>query len=132
MQMVFNVVASNRDDHTKNFSFLMDEKGQWSFSPAYDLTFPFDPYQSFGIPHKISINNKVKGINREDLVVTAKKVGILNYNEIIDNIVDCVSTFSKRIKEYDLNQKTVQLVMADIEKNINRVKSSSDNSYEIY
>ena len=128
MQMVFNVVASNRDDHTKNFSFLMDEKGQWSLSPAYDLTFPFDPYQSFVIPHKISINGKVKDISRKDLVATAKKVGILHYNEIIDNVVDKVATFSSRIKEYDLNQKTVQLVAADIEKNIQRVKTDSDNN----
>ena len=36
---VFNVLAHNRDDHAKNFSFLMDEKGEWKFAPAYDLTF---------------------------------------------------------------------------------------------
>ena len=128
MQMVFNVVASNRDDHTKNFSFLMDEQGQWALSPAYDLTFPFDPYQSFAVPHKIAINGKVKGINREDLVVTAKKVGILRYNEIIDNVVAKVATFSNRIKEYDLNQKTIQLVVTDIMKNIKRVKPDSESS----
>ena len=40
---VFNVLAYNRDDHAKNFSFLMDEKGQWSLSPAYDLTFSSGP-----------------------------------------------------------------------------------------
>jgi serine/threonine-protein kinase HipA len=127
MQMVFNVVASNRDDHTKNFSFLMDENGQWSLSPAYDLTFPFDPYHSFVIPHQISINNKVKGINREDLVATAKKVGILRHNEMIDNVVDNLASFSSRIKQYGLNEKTIQLVVADIEKNISRVKPSSNN-----
>ncbi|MGB1032239.1 MAG: hypothetical protein ACPGWM_06480, partial [Flavobacteriales bacterium] len=91
--------------------------------PAYDLTFPFDPYQSFAVPHKISINNKVKSINREDLEITAKKVGILRYNEIIDNVVDHVSSFGSRIKEYDLNQKTIELITAEIEKNTNRVKS---------
>ncbi len=40
---VFNVLAYNRDDHAKNFSFLMDEKGQWRLSPAYDLTFSSGP-----------------------------------------------------------------------------------------
>lgn len=40
---VFNVLAHNRDDHAKNFSFLMDEKGQWNLSPAYDLTFSSGP-----------------------------------------------------------------------------------------
>lgn len=40
---VFNVLAHNRDDHAKNFSFLMDEQGQWKLSPAYDLTFSSGP-----------------------------------------------------------------------------------------
>lgn len=40
---VFNVLSHNRDDHAKNFSFLMDEKGIWKVSPAYDLTFSSGP-----------------------------------------------------------------------------------------
>ncbi len=40
---VFNVLSHNRDDHSKNFSFLMDDKGEWKFSPAYDLTFSSGP-----------------------------------------------------------------------------------------
>ncbi len=40
---VFNVLAHNRDDHAKNFSFLMDAEGQWRLSPAYDLTFSSGP-----------------------------------------------------------------------------------------
>jgi serine/threonine-protein kinase HipA len=39
----FNVLAHNRDDHSKNFAFLMDESGVWKISPAYDLTFSFGP-----------------------------------------------------------------------------------------
>ncbi len=122
MQMVFNVAASNRDDHTKNFSFLMDGNGKWSLSPAYDLTFPFDPYQSFAVPHQISINQKVKDITRDDLKSVAKKVGIINFNEIIDNVIEHVLTFPKRIKEYDLNKKTVELIMRDIQKNIDNMR----------
>ncbi len=41
---VFNVLAHNRDDHSKNFSYLMDRRGQWRLSPAYDLTFSFGPH----------------------------------------------------------------------------------------
>ena len=40
---VFNVLAHNRDDHGKNFSYLMDQAGEWTFSPAYDLTFSSGP-----------------------------------------------------------------------------------------
>jgi len=114
MQMVFNIAASNRDDHTKNFSFLMNQNGEWSLSPAYDLTFPFDPYQSFVIPHQISINNKNKDITREDVENVAKRVGIRNYNQIIEKVIEQVSTFPERIKEYNLNSRTIELIVKDL------------------
>lgn len=117
MLMTFNVLASNRDDHTKNFSFLMDQNGEWSLSPAYDLTFPFDPYQSFVVPHKIALNKKTKDITRKDLEAVATKAGIRNYNQIIENVIDHVTTFESRIKQYDLNPKTIQLILKDLEKN---------------
>ncbi|MDG1148367.1 MAG: type II toxin-antitoxin system HipA family toxin [Crocinitomicaceae bacterium] len=122
MQMVFNVVASNRDDHTKNFSFLMNQKGEWSLSPAYDLTFPFDPYLSFVIPHQISINGKNKGITREDVETVAQRAGIRNYNQIIEKVIKQVSTFSERIKAYNLNARTIELIVKDLQLNITRMK----------
>lgn len=123
-QMVFNVLASNRDDHTRNFSFLMDKQGKWSLSPAYDLTFPFDPYQSFFMPHKISINNKVKEINRNDLKAIADKVGIVYYKEIIERVIEQVLSFPDRIKNYDVQKRTVDLIMRDIQKNLNHLFAS--------
>ncbi len=41
--MVFNVVARNQDGHVKNIAFLMDKAGNWSLSPAYDVTYSFNP-----------------------------------------------------------------------------------------
>jgi serine/threonine-protein kinase HipA len=122
MQMVFNVAASNRDDHTKNFSFIMDKLGQWSLSPAYDLTYPFDPYQSFYTPHQISINGKTKDINRFDLEAVAKKVGVRNYNQLIDLVIDRLATFDVRINQYGLNNKTIQLLAKEIESNRKRIQ----------
>ena len=120
-QMTFNILASNRDDHTKNFSFLMNQTGEWSLAPAYDLTFPFDPYQRFIIPHKISINKKTNDINRKDIEAVAIKAGIMNYNQIIDHAIEVVSSFENRIKQYQLNDKTVQLILKDLEKNRNNL-----------
>lgn len=62
LQMIFNVASSNRDDHTKNFAFLMSEEGQWRLSPAYDLTYPRDPYENFVAAHQIHINGKTRDI----------------------------------------------------------------------
>jgi len=122
MQMVFNVASSNRDDHTKNFSFLMNEEGDWSLSPAYDLTFPRDPYESFNSAHQIHINGKTKDILREDIIKVAELAGVRNYNQIINNVIEHVSSFSKRIKEYPLASKTTNLIVKDITGNINRLK----------
>ena len=122
MQMVFNVAASNRDDHTKNFSFLMNEVGEWSLSPAYDLTFPRDPYGTFSSAHQIHINGKTKDLQRDDLVAVAKLVGVRNFNHIIDQVIEEVSTFSKRIKAYPLESNTTSLIAKDIEGNIGRLR----------
>ena len=121
-QMVFNVAASNRDDHTKNFSFLMDKLGQWQLSPAYDITFPFDPYQTFYTPHQISINTKNRDIERKDLETVAKTVGIRNSKQIIDRVVDSLQTFENRIKQYNLNSKTIKLIFNELEQNRKRLK----------
>lgn len=120
-QMVFNVLASNTDDHTKNFSFLMDKSGKWSLSPAYDLTFPFDPYQSFAIQHMISINKKVKQITRSDLVEVARKAGIRRYNEIIENVMDHVVSLKQKLAEFDVSKRTADLIFSVIEKNVGRI-----------
>ncbi len=123
MQMTFNIAASNRDDHTKNFSFLMDESGTWGLSPAYDLTFPRDPYESFNSAHQIHINKKTKNILRSDVIAVAKLAGVRNYNQIINNVIEQVTSFSQRIKDYPLASNTTKLIAKDIDANINRLKS---------
>lgn len=118
LQMTFNVLASNRDDHTKNFSFLMNREGQWSLSPAYDLTYPLDPYQSFDVPHKISINQKVNGIQKSDLQAVARKVGITRYNELIERVATSVQDFSGLAAQHNISTKTIRLIDKEIERNL--------------
>ena len=77
-RMVFNVMAVNNDDHSKNFSFLMDKKGRWSLSPAYDLTYANDPNSNFINNHQCLINGKSNNITKEDLLEVGKKAGLLN------------------------------------------------------
>src|SRR5690606_6370595 len=57
-RMLFNVMARNHDDHVKNFSFLMNEEGSWTISPAYDLTFSHKPGGTWPDVHQSSINGK--------------------------------------------------------------------------
>lgn len=87
-RMVFNVIARNQDDHTKNFSFLMDPQGRWQLSPAYDLTFACG--NRFTASHQMTINGKDRDITRDDFAVLGEKFSIPNYTDIIDNIQDAV------------------------------------------
>jgi len=54
-RMVFNVMARNQDDHTKNIAFLMDEKGVWALSPAYDVTYAHNPSGIWTHQHQMSL-----------------------------------------------------------------------------
>ncbi len=69
----FNVFAHNRDDHSKNFSFLYDDnKNEWHLSPAYDLTYS----SSFNGEHAITINGEGKNPSLDDILVVSKNIGL--------------------------------------------------------
>lgn len=73
---VFNICGKNHDDHVKNTSFLMNRKGEWSLSPAYDLTYSYKPGGKFTGTHHLSLNNKLDNFVLEDLITFAKKLDI--------------------------------------------------------
>ena len=75
-RMVFNVMASNFDDHSKNFSFLMDREGKWRLSPAYDLTYANDPNSNYINNHHCLLNGKFEGIALEDLYRVGAEAGL--------------------------------------------------------
>ena len=75
-RMVFNEYAKNYDDHTKNITFLMDKKGVWRLSPAYDITFSYSKNSTWVNAHQMLINGKADGITKEDFIKVAEKAGI--------------------------------------------------------
>lgn len=88
-RVVFNVVGRNQDDHTKNISFLMNKQGQWQLSPAYDLTYSYNPNGQWTNSHQMSINGKCDKITRSDLLTLAKFADITNQkaNSIINETI---------------------------------------------
>src|SRR3990172_4198489 len=57
-RMAFNIIARNQDDHVKNIAFLMDKAGNWSPSPAFDMTYSFNPSGAWTASHQMTINGK--------------------------------------------------------------------------
>ena len=71
-RMVFNLIARNQDDHVKNIAFLMDRDGQWSLSPAFDITWSFNPAGDWTASHQMSVNGKRDQFTRADLLAVGR------------------------------------------------------------
>ena len=93
-RMVFNVMARNCDDHTKNFLFIMDKTGQWNLSPAFDVCHSYRPGSSWVSQHSLSINGKRMDITRNDLLQVAKKMNIKKADTIIEQVHSAVSKWN--------------------------------------
>jgi serine/threonine-protein kinase HipA len=93
-RMVFNVMATNFDDHTKNFSFRLKQEGRWELSPAYDVCYSYDPNNVWVSRHSLSINGKHKEINQNDLMTIAKANNIKKGEKIIKEIKETVCNWT--------------------------------------
>ena len=75
-RMVFNIVGRNQDDHVKNIAFLMDKRGQWSLSPAFDLTYSYNPAGRWTGSHQMTLNGKRDDFTLEDFKACARNAGL--------------------------------------------------------
>jgi serine/threonine-protein kinase HipA len=76
LRMAFNVIARNQDDHVKNIAYLMDRSGDWRLSPAYDITWAFNPTGDWTSRHQMSVNGKRDDFVVEDIFACAKAGGV--------------------------------------------------------
>ena len=105
---VFNVMAHNRDDHAKNFSYLMNEEGQWKLSPAYDLTFSSGP--------RMEQSTTVMGEGKNPSIEHLKKLGEgaglseTQIAAIIEQTKAALAGWSDKAKEYGVSKANIDLV----------------------
>ncbi len=96
-RMVFNIVARNHDDHTKNFGFILNEKHRWELSPAFDIAYSYKPGSKWLDSHQMSLNGKRDDFTREDLLAPAGKFR-KEAEKIIDEVTEIVSQWPKYAK----------------------------------
>ncbi len=89
-RMVFNVLARNCDDHTKNFSFILRKGNNWQLAPAYDLCHAYRPDSYWVNQHTLSVNGKRSDFDREDLITIAKSMNIKKAKQIIEQINEVI------------------------------------------
>lgn len=119
-RMVFNCLAVNQDDHVKNISFLMDRSGKWALSPAYDITFSYNPENKWLCAHQMTINGKTRGIELADLLESGTQMGLkkARCKDIINEIGDIVSKFSMFAEQVGIKDKTVAYIQSVLDSNM--------------
>lgn len=84
LRMIFNILACNRDDHSRQHAFLQDSQGNWRLAPAFDLTFSHGP----GGEHELDIDGEARRPTRSHVLSLAKRHGVATQK--IDRMIDAV------------------------------------------
>jgi serine/threonine-protein kinase HipA len=106
----FNVLAHNRDDHVKNFSFLLNAKNEWVFAPAYDLVFSYGP----GGEQSMLVMGEGRNPGTAQLQALGKQHGIKNAPEILAKVKGAVANWPRHAEQAEVSRKSTQEIVGKI------------------
>jgi serine/threonine-protein kinase HipA len=115
-RMVFNVVAVNRDDHTKNFAFLRTRRGGWALAPAFDVIHTFRPDSEWTARHNLRVNGRTEEITLDDLYSVGDRQEVPGYKRIVREVIEVVDGWSEFASQSDMDASTVGAVASDIKR----------------
>jgi serine/threonine-protein kinase HipA len=104
-RMVFNMLARNCDDHTKNFAFRLQMDGKWKLAPAYDICHAYSPDHRWVSQHALSINGKRKDITKADLLALASSINVKKAETTIYQVSAAVSRWKYFADEVGVSGK---------------------------
>jgi serine/threonine-protein kinase HipA len=113
-RMVFNVMAVNRDDHTKNLSFLLREGGHWELAPAFDVTHAYRSDSQWTSRHLMAVNGKFDDITIEDLHAIGERNDVPAYRRTVREVQAAVSEWPRHATDVELPDDVAAAVTADI------------------
>lgn len=126
LHMVMNVLSGNVDDHSKNFSFIMEKNGKWHTSPAYDFTFAVDPSAPFYVNrHSMTINGKSQVISKEDLMSIAGQFNIRGASAIIGKASATVRNYRNFAEQAGVPEKWIERIESEISDRLQNLESVS-------
>lgn len=107
----FNIYSHNRDDHSKNFSWLMDDSGTWTLAPAYDLT-----YSSTAIgEHSTRVDGEGLNPGRNNIINLAEEFSITRPNDIIEEVQNSISQWPIIAKECGVTSGSINRIQKKFE-----------------
>jgi serine/threonine-protein kinase HipA len=112
LRAMFNVVGRNHDDHVKNIAFLMNRRGEWKLSPAFDVSYAYDPIGYWTSQHQMSINGKRDLINKQDMVSLAKIAGIKTNRalEMLDRVITTMRSWPEIAENIGIAEDRIQQI----------------------
>jgi serine/threonine-protein kinase HipA len=112
LRAIFNVVGRNCDDHVKNIAFLMNRRGEWRLSPAFDISYVWNPSGEWTSQHQMSVNGKRDRFEREDLLTIAKAADIkkARAEQIIQRVIEVVRLWPSFAGEAGVNDEQVNKI----------------------
>jgi serine/threonine-protein kinase HipA len=116
-RMVFNIVARNHDDHSKNFGFMLDDQHQWQLTPAYDLAYSYKPDSHWVSSHWMKLNGKRDNFTREDFYSFEKLSPIFTkrkIDQVIEETTKHISTWNDLATEYSVPQSLRKLISSNL------------------
>lgn len=106
-RMVFNVIARNQDDHSKNISFLMNKNGRWKLSPAFDVIYSHNPSGKWTNQHQMSMNGKRDHFMLNDLLTVGESISVPKPLEIVNQVRDAVERWPEFASEAGVTKKRI-------------------------
>jgi serine/threonine-protein kinase HipA len=115
VRAMFNVVGRNQDDHVKNIAFLMNRRGEWRLSPAFDVIYSYDPEGNWTSKHQMSINGKRDKFTKEDLYSLANIGGIKvnRASEMLDRVITSIRTWPEKATEVGIDENIIRQIEAN-------------------
>lgn len=104
-RMVFNVIARNQDDHTRNIAFKVWRDGIWKLTPAYDMCWAYRPDSEWVSTHQMTVNGKRDNFTLEDLLAVAKHIPRLDGKKIVKEVADAVSRWREFAEEAGMDDE---------------------------
>ena len=120
LRAIFNVVGRNCDDHVKNIAFLMNRRGEWRLSPAFDLSYAWNPRGEWTSRHQMSVNGKRDGFERGDLFALAKAADIkkARAEQMVDSVMESVRRWPDFAGEAGVAEASVEKIKVGLRTNL--------------
>lgn len=109
---VFNVIARNQDDHVKNIAFLMDKSGAWRLSPAYDVTYAYNPSGTWTARHQMSLNGKRDEFELDDFLAVGRSTSLKRgrARTLVDEVARAVADWASFASEAGVDEETSEAI----------------------